>query len=378
MHDWLLTLRGGEKVLAELCSLMPDADILTLFHRPGAVGPPIEGRPIRASFLNRLPGVHRYYRHLLPLFPLAARTLDARAYDLVVSVSHCAAKAVGGRRKGQLHVCLCLTPMRYVWAVEKDYRRSLGLAGLALRALKPILAAWDRRTAARVDEFVAISHCIAERIRHAYDRPSVVLYPPADVDFYTPGNDAREDFYLLVSALTPYKRVDQAVEAFARLDRPLKIIGEGPESARLARNAPPNVQWLGWQTAEVIRDHYRRCRALIFPQLEDFGIVPVEAMACGAPVIAFGKGGATETVLDAANPAVADPTGLLYSPQTADALAAAVERFESPAMQSRFHADAIRRWAEQFSPQRFADGFKRILTPLLEKHSWPPPWEDCS
>jgi len=373
VHDWLTGMRGGEKVLACICALLPKAELFTLIHRPGSCSPLIEAKAIRTSWLNDLPAVSRYYRHLLPLMPLAIERMDVSNCDLIVSTSHCVAKGVGGRRAGQAHVCYCFTPMRYVWDAAEHYHRRVGIRRLALRALGPYLRAWDRRSAGGVDLFLADSACVAGRIRRAYGRGAVVLYPPVDVDFFTPADVPREDFYLIVSALTPYKRSDQAIEAFARLARPLKIIGAGQRLRKLRRMAPRNVELLGWRDDETVRDHYRRCRGLVFPQLEDFGIVPLEAMACGAPVIAYGAGGAMETVLDAANPAVTEPTGLLYRPQTPQALAAAVQRFER--IEGRFNRQQLRNWAEQFSKERFIEGFKQAVGPLLLRAGFRPPWQ---
>lgn len=374
VHDWLTGMRGGEKVLLEICRLFPQADLLTLLHVQGSCDGLIENRTIRTSFLNRLPLVRHYYRHLLPWMPRAISRLDASRYDLIISTSHCVAKGVGSQRDGQLHVCYCFTPMRYIWAVEQDYRRSLGLSGLVLRALTPRLRAWDRRAADNVDLFLADSVCVADRIRHAYGRDSCVLYPSADVNYYTPSAQAREDFYLVVSALGPYKRADLAVAAASSLGRPLKIIGTGPEMSKLKRQAGRNVEFLGWQNDTVLRDNYRRCRALLFPQLEDFGIVPLEASACGCPVIAYAGGGALETVRDAADSAVANPTGLLFSPQTADGLADAICRFESPQMCGRFDPAAMRQWAERFGSGAFAEGFKKAVEPLMAGRGLATPW----
>ncbi len=373
VHDWLTGMRGGEKVLAEICRLLGDADLFTLIYSPGACGSVIEQRRIRTSWLSSLPGVRRYYRHLLPLMPGAIARLDVSQYDLVISTSHCVAKGIGGQHDGQVHVCYCFTPMRYIWAVGEDYHRRLGLSSLALRAVTPRLREWDRRSAGNVDLFLADSACVARRIAAAYGCDAEVLYPSVDVDFYSPAVVPREDFYLMVSALAPYKKVDQAIVAFSQLGKRLKIIGSGPEMKKLRAAAPANVELLGWQDDTVLRDHYRRCRALIFPQVEDFGIVPLEAQACGAPVIAYGEGGALETVLDAADPAVTAPTGLLYRPQTPPALAAAVRQFEElPA--GTLKTDAMVEWVQNFSPQRFREGFIAAVTPLLEERGWTPPW----
>ena len=370
VHDWLTGMRGGEKVLQLICRLVPQADVFTLIHTPGVCGAAIESRRIRTSLLNALPGVQRYYRNLLPLMPAAIEAMDVGKYDLVISSSHCVAKGIGGRRPDQLHLCYCYTPMRYIWDVADDYEQRMGLSGLAMRALGPLLRAWDRRSAGRVDRFIAISRCVAERIQRCYGRDSDVVYPPVDVDYYSPDPRVpREDFYLVVSALAPYKKVDHAVEAFRQLRRPLKVIGTGQMAEQIARDCPPNVELLGWQSDTAVRDHLRRCRALLFPGLEDFGIVPLEATACGTPVIAHAAGGALETVRDAAGPGA---TGLLYDPQTPEALAEAVRRFENLAI--RWDAPAMHAWAARFSNRRFLEGFTAAADRQLSLRSMPRPW----
>lgn len=367
-HDWLTGMRGGEKVLRRLCRLMPDAPIHTLIHVPGACGDDIERREIHSGVLSDLSGIGRYYRHLLPVMPLTAEWMRPADADVLVSSSHCVAKALGAKRRGQLHVCYCHTPIRYVWC-GPEYRR--GPAGAALRVLGPFLRAWDRRTAGRVDLFIANSACVARRIRQCYGRTAVVLYPPVDTHFFTPDDGPREDFYLMVSAIAPYKRVELAIEAFAASGRRLRIIGTGPRLERLRRRCPANVEMLGFRDDAELRDNYRRCRAVVFPQVEDFGIVPLEAMACGTPVIAHAAGGALETVLDAGNGTVAEPTGLLFAPQTPRALNEAIERLERLA--GRFDPSRLRAWAEQFSPERFDEGFVEVMTPLLVRRGWSVP-----
>jgi glycosyltransferase involved in cell wall biosynthesis len=355
VHDWLTGMRGGEKCLEVLCRAFPDATLYTLIHRRGALSPAIEAMTIRTSPLQRVPGVFRHYRRLLPLMPMAARTWTPGAVDLVVSLSHCVAKAVKVP-PGVPHVCYCFTPMRYAWQgrdayldrwADRPFRRAL-----AVQLLNQ-LRKWDRATAAGVTHFVAISETVRARIARYYGRESRVIPPPVDTRFFTPAGVRREDFYLCVSALVPYKRVEHAVTACSLTGRRLVVIGEGPERAHLEPIAGPCVEFLGWQPDEVIRDHYRRCKALLFPGEEDFGIVPVEALACGAPVIALGQGGAAETI-DAS-------VGRTYTAPHAEALLEAIEDWEAAGCP----ADRIasRERAESYSLPAFRD---RLLGHLAE------------
>ena len=351
VHDWLTGMRGGEKCLEPLCRRWPDARLLTLLHKRGSVSPAIESVRIQASRLNWLPRVERYYRYLLPLMPFAAgwRVTDA---DLVVSLSHAVAKSARPPA-GVPHVCYCFTPMRYAWHMKDAYFRNTGVFGrLKAKAVDALLCRirdWDRRTADRVTHFVAISNTVRDRIRDCYDRDATVIYPPVDTDFYTPSNEPREDFYLVVSALAPYKRFDLAIEACTKLGKKLVVIGSGPHAAKLKAGAGPNVSFLGWQPDEVIRDHLRRAKALLFPGEEDFGIVPLEAQACGCPVIGFARGGLTETVCPLGE--TPEPTGVLFSEQTVDAACEAIERFERSA--DRFDPRAARHQAVLFRKDRF-------------------------
>lgn len=355
VHDWLTGMRGGEKCLEVLCQAFPDAALHTLIHRRGALSPAIERMAIRTSPLQRVPGVLTHYRKLLPVMPLAARSWKVGDVDLVVSFSHCVAKAVRPPR-GVPHVSYCFTPMRYAWQgrdaylndwTDRPVRRAL--AGAILDRMR----AWDRASAERVTHFVAISETVRERIGRCYQRESHVIQPPVDTAFYTPGPQPRESFYLCVSALVPYKRLEQAVAACSRSGRELVVIGEGTERGRLAKQAGPGVRFLGWQPDEVIRDHYRRCRALLFPGEEDFGIVPIEALACGAPVVALGRGGVAETVDDA--------VGRTYGEPTTDALQAAIEGWEA---EGRPHDPALaRRRAEALALPVFRE---RLLSHLSE------------
>lgn len=349
VHDWLTGMRGGEKCLESLCSRWPDAPLFTLLRKPGRLTPIIENRQIHTSFLQRFPEVSRYYRYLLPLMPFAANW-RLPACDLVVSLSHCAAKAALPP-PGVPHVSYCFTPMRYAWHLREAYfggRLGRVKSALVERLLRWIRA-WDLRTAARVTHFVAISKTIQNRIADCYGRSSVVIYPPVDTEFYTPSHEPREDHYLVVSAFAPYKRIDLAIDACRRLGRKLVIIGTGQDAERLKRLAAPNTVFLGWQSDESIRQHLRCCRALLFPGEEDFGIVPVEANACGTPVIALGKGGATETILPLGRSAT--PTGVWMEEQSTESLIDAMERFERE--EAAFATGSARRQALRFNKHRY-------------------------
>ncbi|MCS7166078.1 MAG: glycosyltransferase [Gemmatales bacterium] len=366
VHDWLLAYRGGERVLAELCRMFPQADVFTLFYRPGSTHPVIEQRPIRVSWLNHAPGVQRYYRWLLPLFPWAARTLRVGGYDLVISSSHAAAKAAA-ISPGAVHVCYCHTPMRYVWHMRREYfPEPRKWWEHAREWILDRLQAWDRRSAYNVDYFVANSRTVQRRIQECYGRTSEVIYPPVDTEFYRPAAVRRREYYLVVSALVPYKRVDLAVQACTKLQRHLLVIGTGSEAARLRALAGPTVRFAGWLSDESVREHMQRCRALIFPGEEDFGIVPVEAQACGAPVIALGRGGATETVIPPEHGS--EPTGLWFAEPTVESLCDAIQRFEKH--QHWFNPAVCRCNAERFSKTRFREEFRAFVARILNQHAW--------
>jgi len=362
VHDWLTGMRGGEKCLEVVCRRWPLAPLFTLLHRAGSVTAAIEGGRVRTSFLQYLPRVDRYYRYLLPLMPAAVESWRLPRCDLVVSFSHCVAKGVRPPRDTP-HVCYCFTPMRYAWHLRDAYLagRVGGLKARAAERLLGLLRDWDRDSARRVSHFVAISQTVQRRIAECYGRSSTVIYPPVDTDFYHPGPEAREDYYLAVSAFAPYKRLDLAVRACEKLGRLLVVIGSGQDEKRLRACAGPGVRFLGWQPDVVIRTHLRRCRALLFPGEEDFGIVPVEAMACGAPVIAYGQGGACETVVPPGGRR--EPTGIWFQEQTADCLAEAMLRLEATAPD--FTAAAARRQAQRFNARRFAEELFAYLDGVL-------------
>ena len=353
-HDWLTGMRGGEKVLELLAAGFPAAPLYCLLHKPGAVSDVITRRTIHTSVLQHMPGVFKHYRYLLPTFPLAMRTLGRVDADLLISTSHCAAKALRTTPRTR-HLCYCFTPMRYAWTFHDEY---FGASKLKQAVLAPMLGAmrcWDKANSAGVDRFVGISRHVQQRIEQFYHREADVVYPPADTAFYAPDPAvAREDFDLVVSALVPYKRVDLAVAAYTQSGRRLVVIGAGTEFDRLRELAGPSVSFTGWLPDEAIRDHYRRCRFLVFPGEEDFGIVPVEAMACGTPVLAFGRGGVTETVVEG-------KTGLFFSAQTPDALNTC--RTEAESMP--WDAAAIQQRAENFSQQAFVTNLHVSITRCL-------------
>jgi len=331
VHDWLTGMRGGEKCLEVACKRWPGATLHTLIHKKGALSPDIERMPIRTSWLQNIPGIFRHYRYFLPLMPLASRSWRIGPVDLVLSFSHCVAKSAPVP-KGVPHICYCFTPMRYAWHQRNAYfggpGRSLLRKGKdALRdTLLDTLQKWDARTAQGVTRFIAISHTIAGRIREAYGRESDVIYPPVDTEFYTPAPVPREDHYLVISALAPYKRLDLAIEACKKLGKTLYVIGSGQEESKLRQLGNEKIHFLGWQPDEVLRDHLRRCKALLFPGEEDFGIVPLEAQACGTPVLALGKGGATETIVPRG--ANAPCTGVWFAEPVLDSLVEGIETME--------------------------------------------------
>jgi glycosyltransferase involved in cell wall biosynthesis len=349
-------MRGGEKVLEAIAELYPDATIHTLMHVRGSVSAPLERHPERRSFVQWLPSAARHYRHYLPVFPTAIEQFDFDPYDLVISTSHCAAKSVvvPGRAR---HICYCHSPMRYAWDQFDSYFGPDQVGGAASRLLRPLLARlarWDAATAGRVDRYVANSHYVAGRIRRYYNHGSTVVYPPVDTAFYCPDPvRSPEPFFLVVSALVPYKRLDVAIEACAEVGVTLKIVGKGPEEGRLRRlirTRGAEVELTGWLADDEIRALYQRCRAVLMPGVEDFGMVPVEAQACGRPVVALAQGGAVESVVDGV-------TGVLVRDPSVAAFAAALRDVSA----RTFDAAAIRRHAESFGKARFQEQFQALV-----------------
>ncbi|MBE1426364.1 glycosyltransferase involved in cell wall biosynthesis [Desulfomicrobium macestii] len=359
IHYWFIAQRGGEKVVEELCNLYPDADIFSHVVDRETLPPCVATRKIFTSFIDNLPFSNRWYKHYLPLMPLALEQFDLREYDLVISSESGPAKGVL-TSPDALHICYCHTPMRYVWDMYHDYMSNSGrIKRFFMAPLLHYLRIWDRLSVDRVDHFVANSVNVARRIAKHYRRDADVVYPPVAVDDFSV-SEQQDDFYLMVGQLVGYKRADLAVKAFTRSGKRLVIIGEGEQGRLLREIAGNNVEFLGRQPFEVLRNHYSRCQALIFPGEEDFGIVPLEAMASGRPVIAFGKGGALETVVDG-------KTGIFFHEQTEDALMEAVERFEG--MNSHFHPAEIRAHACGFGPERFRAEMAKIIEIQLQAHT---------
>ena len=351
VHYWLLNMRGGEKVVEALCRLLPDADVFTLFYDPEKISAAIRSHKVTTSFLNPL---RRHYRSLLPLFPMALESMDLRGYDLVISSESGPAKGVLTSADTR-HICYCHSPMRYLWdlypAYLHDWTRSVWKK-TAMAAFGCPLRAWDYSTAARVDEFAANSRNVQKRIWKAYRRESQVIYPPVAIENFRwapPG-----DSYLVVSELVAYKRIGDAVRCFTRTGRRLKIVGDGPEYASLKKQAGPNVEFCGRVPAGELRDLYARCRALLMPGEEDFGIVAVEAMASGKPVVALGRGG----VLEAVPPE--DRGAAVFYTEPGDApLGRALKRFEE--VEALIRPAELQAWAKRFSESRFREEMSELI-----------------
>ena len=333
IHDWLTGLRGGEKCLHELLGVLPNAEVFTLFYRRGSQTPRIESVPIHVSKLGRLPRVAKYYRNLLPLLPRAIERFDLTGFDAVVSISHCVAKGAIPP-EGAPHLCYCLTPVRYAWDLFDEYfavERVGRFKHFAAKKVTARLRKWDAASSDRVTDFVAISRHVADRIERHYGRASQVIYPPVECERFRVG-ETKDDFYLAAGAFAPYKRFDLAIEACKRLGRRLIVVGGGQDEPRLRKLAGPTIEFVGRADDETLADLYRRARAYLFPGEEDFGITPVEANASGTPVVAFGKGGATETIVGDDDPEGRPPTGVLFREPSARSLADALERLDHVAI----------------------------------------------
>lgn len=375
IHDWLTGMRGGERVLEAFCELYPEADLYTLVAFPDRLSAPLARRLRergRTSFVQHLPLVRSRYRYYLPLFPAAIESFELRDYELVLSSSHCVAKGAKAGL-GATHVSYIHTPMRYAWGTLEHYFAGGGTAGLMRRGLGAAMAPlreWDRRTSSRVHGFVANSVNVAARVRACYDRSAEVVHPPVELSRFRVGAalDAREDFYLIVSALVPYKRIDVAIHAANERGFRLVIAGEGPELARLRHLAGPRVTLLGRQSDAQVAELYASARALLFPGVEDFGIVPLEAMASGTPVIALGAGGVQETVIDVddAERRLDSPaTGVFFDEQTPASLAKGLARFEARAARGAFLPELLRAHAARFDRPHFLERMRAAIGAAL-------------
>jgi glycosyltransferase involved in cell wall biosynthesis len=362
VHDWLTGMRGGEKVLSALCKMYPSAPIKTLLYVQGSVSSQISSHEIDSSLLQYMPGAAKQYRHYVALFPLFAELNKAHASELIVSTSHAVAKSMVRRRGGRpLHICYIHTPMRYAWDLFEDYfgveRKGWFMSRCVYRPIFKVLQIYDRATTGRVDLFVANSAYIAERVKRIYSREAAVIPPPVDVERFFPLKREPEDWYLVVSALVPYKKVADAIRACHRLGRSLKIIGSGPEleSLRsLAIELSASVEVLGSLDDTAVASHYARAKALLFPGIEDFGIVPVEAIASGCPVIAYAKGG----ILDS----MTEKTAVFYTEQTVDSLVGGLRAFEERA--ASFDVSEMRSHARSFTEEEFCKSFAAVVSGL--------------
>lgn len=361
VHDWLVVYGGAERVLEQMLRCFPGADLFTLVDAmPAADRGFMEGRKITTSFIQRLPFGRTRYRGYLPLMPLAIEQLDLSAYELVISSSYAVAKGVL-TGPDQLHLCMCYSPIRYAWDLQHQYleeaRLTRGVRSALARLLLHYIRLWDYRTAAGVDQFIAISEFVRRRITRIYRRDAEVVYPPVDLARFELRRE-KEGFYLTASRMVPYKKVGLIVEAFSTMpDKRLVVIGDGPGFAAIKASAGPNVTLLGFQPHSVLEDHMRRARAFVFAAIEDFGIVPLEAQACGTPVIAFRGGAALETIRPLAGEH--PPTGLFFEEQTVASLVAAVETFEACA--DEIDPDACRANAQRFSREAFQASFRRVV-----------------
>jgi glycosyltransferase involved in cell wall biosynthesis len=361
VHDWFVTYAGSERVVEQMLACYPQADVFSLVDfLPEADRGMLGGRSVRTSFIQHLPWARKRFRLYLGLMPLAVEQLNLSEYDLVLSSSHAVAKGVLVG-PDQLHICMCYSPMRYAWDLQHQYlqesRLDKGFKSWPTRWLLHKMRLWDCRTAAGVDHFIAISEYIGRRIVKAYRRESSVIYPPVDVEKFSVDN-SREGFYLAASRLVPYKKMPLIVEAFNRMpSRRLVVIGDGPDADRCRALAGPNVSLLGYQSDEVLRDHMQRAKAFVFAAEEDFGITAVEAQACGTPVIAFGKGGALETIQGLG---ATKPSGLFFDEQTPESIVGAVHAFEV-LPPNTITAQACRENAERFGVQRFRDEFSSFV-----------------
>lgn len=367
--DWLVTYAGSERVLQQMIACYPQADVFSVVDFiPKEARGFLQGKQPQTTFVQKLPCARRWYQRYLPLMPLAIEQLDLSGYDLILSSSHAVAKGVIVG-PDQLHISYVHSPIRYAWDLQHQYLKESGLdrrwMGWLARWFLHNIRMWDVRTQYGVDHFISNSRFIARRIHRVYGRDATVIYPPVDVDAFTLC-EQKDDFYLTASRMVPYKRIDLIVEAFAGMpEKRLVVIGSGPDMEKIRAKATPNVQLMGYQSQEILRDHMQRAKAFVFAAEEDFGIAPVEAQACGTPVIALGKGGALETVRGL-GVVLEVPTGVFFDEQTSTAIQSAVKQFES--RQDVFVPAQIRVHAEQFSTMHFRNAYTYFVEAAV--HRW--------
>jgi glycosyltransferase involved in cell wall biosynthesis len=363
VHEWFVDYSGSERVVEQMLNLFPHADLYSQVEfLPDHLRWFIRDKKVTTSFIQKLPGAKKRYRNYLPLMPLAVEQFDLSAYDLIISSNHAVAKGVI-TGPDQLHICMCYSPIRYAWDMTHTYLKesglSTGIRGWLAKLILHRMRIWDYRTANGVDEFIAISNHVAKRIRKVYGRESTVIYPPVDVGTFDL-NAKKEDFYLTASRMVPYKKIDLIVDTFSKLpEKKLVVIGDGPDFDKVRQDAGPNITFLGFQPTDVLKDHMQRARAFVFAAEEDFGIMPLEAQSCGTPVIAFGKGGALETVVDGV-------TGVFFYNQTNVDLMAAVKAFED--LHDYFDSQVIRKQALKFSREQFRKTFGAFMEHAIDNH----------
>jgi glycosyltransferase involved in cell wall biosynthesis len=356
VHDWLVNYAGSERVLEQIIQLYPSADLYSLIDfLPAGERAFILNKAVQTSFIQNLPFANKKYRSYLPLMPLAVEQFDLSDYDVIISSCHAVSKGVL-TKSGQLHICYCHTPIRYAWDLYHQYLiesgLNAGLKGLFVKLVLHYIRMWDYIAANRVDCFVANSHFTAERTRRIYGKDAAVIYPPVDMDAFTVPT-GKEDFYFTASRMVPYKKIDLIVEAFSKMPgKKLIVAGDGPDFRKIKSKAAGNVEFLGHQSADLLRGYMQRARAFVFAAEEDFGILPVEAQACGTPVIAYGRGGARETVIE-------NQTGIFFGEQKVESLIGAVNNFEKN--HDAFSMAEVRKNAERFGKERFKSEFKMFV-----------------
>ncbi len=369
VHDWIVTLGGSEKCLQAFHELWPEAPLYTLVYKQeSACKLGFDPRDIHASFIQRLPRATKWYRNYLPFYPLAVEQFDLSGHQVILSSSHAAAKGVLARA-GQLHICYCHTPIRYAWDLYhrylQDHSLDKGLRSIVARLVLHYIRTWDTSTSPRVDYFIANSHYTARRIWRAYRREATVIFPPVDIDRFIQ-SPQKDDYFIFVSRLVPYKQADLVVAAFTEMNLPLLVVGDGPQLAKCRSLAGSHIYFLGYQPDAKVADLMGRARALVFAAEEDFGIVPVEAQACGTPVIAFGRGGVEDTVIPANDNNWDQATGILFSEQTVDSLIGAIRQFEQ--WEGNFRPGVLRHNAESFGKESFKEQVSRFVSRKWQQH----------